>query len=408
VEAHQLSVTRRNVIVLGAGAVESELRAAGITDVTVLSDSDVASSVFDDGTDTWQLHTASGETITAAVVISADQPPYRPWIPELPGRNDFRGSSFHAAQWDPAFDPAGKRVAVIGTDSAAGHYMQQLTDRAASVTVFTHPPRRFVHVAPLWTMTRATGWLRRARAIRTGPRFDGQAVVGAAIEALTSTGIRTRDGREHRADAIIYGTGFAASDARVVGAGGLVIQQAWQNGMEPFLGVAVHGFPNYFFVTGPDGTARTRYVIECIGLMTATASSRIEVRRSSQQVFNERANLNPAEQIPVASAFDLSGIPAAGAEIYDGAATLTIADACRPVRVRLTGRVDPIDGQYHWQGTVFNSPSEPWPDGALRQSRDATLTVDGLSAPARIVEQTPWGTHSIAGVGTPPYALINA
>jgi cation diffusion facilitator CzcD-associated flavoprotein CzcO len=407
VEAHQLSVTRRNVIVVGAGAVESQLRAAGITDVTVLSGSDVASSVFDDGTDTWQLHTASGETFTAAVVISADQP-CRPWIPELPGRNDFRGPSFHAAQWDPAFDPVGKRVAVIGTDSAAGYYMQQLTDRAAWVAVYTHPPRRFVHVAPLWTMTRATGWLRRARAIRKGPRFDGQAVVGGAIEALTSTGIRTRDGGEHRADAIIYGTGFAASDARLVGAGGLAIQQAWQNGMEPFLGVAVHGFPNYFFVTGPDGAARTRYVVECIGLMTASASSRIEVRRSSQRVFNERAHLNPAEPIPVASAFDLSGIPAAGAEVYDGAATLTIGDACQPVRVRLTGRVDPIDGQYHWQGTVFNSPSEPWPDGALRQSRDATLTVDGLSAPARIVEQTPWGTHSIAGVGTPPYALTNA
>ena len=403
---------RREVIVVGAGAVgrrvETELRAAGVTDVAVMSGRDVASSVFDDGTDTWELHTASGETVRAAVVIAADQPPYLPWIPELPGRNDFRGPAFHAAQWDTAFEPAGKRVTVIGTDSAAGYHLRELTERAASVTVFPHPPRRFVPLVPLWT-TRATGWLRRLRqAIQAGPRPE---VVGQAIEALTPSGIRTRDGREHRADAIIYGTGFAAPDSRLVGAGGLAIQQAWRDGMEPFLGVAVHGFPNYFFITGPDGVlqaARTRYVVECVELMKATASGRIEVRRSSQQVFNERAHLDPAEPIPVASAFDLSGIPATGTETketYDGAATLTIGDACHPVHVRLTGRVDPIDGHYHWQGTVFSPLADSLPDEALKQSRAATLTVGGVSAPARIVEQTPWGTHSIAGIGAPPYAL---
>jgi cation diffusion facilitator CzcD-associated flavoprotein CzcO len=404
-----LERAHRHVIVVGTGAVgrriETELRAAGVTDVAVFSGRDVASSVFDDGTDTWELLTASGETVRADVVIAADEPPYHPWIPELAGRNDFRGPAFHAAQWDPAFDPAGKRVAVIGTDSAAGYYLRELTERAASVRVFAHPPRRFVPLVPLWT-TRATAWLhRRRRAFHEAQRL---AVLGAAIEALSPSGIRTRDGGEHRADAIIYGTGFAAPESRLVGVGGLAIQQAWRDGMEPFLGVAVHGFPNYFFVAGPDLAAQTRYVVECVGLMKATASSRIEVRRSSQQVFNERAHLNPAERIRVASAFDLSGIPAAGAETketYDGAATLTVGDACHPVRVRLTGRLDPIDGHYHWQGTVFSSQSDPLPDEALKQSRAATLTVGGLSAPARIVEQTPWGTHSIAGVGAPPYAL---
>ena len=268
-------------------------------------------------------------------------------------------------------DPAGKRVAVIGTDSSAGHYMRELTERAASVTVFAHPPRRIVQRAPLWMTswtTQATHWLRHARAIYGAPR---PAVVGPAIEALTTSGIRTRDGGEHRADVIIYGTGSTAPDARLVGTGGLTILQAWRDGMEPFLGVAVHGFPNYFFITGPDIAAQTRYVVKCVGLMQATASSRIEVRRSSQQVFNERAHLNPAPPLPVASAFDLTGTPATGTqdkETYDGAAMLTIGDACHPVRVRLTGRLDPIDGHYHWQGTVFGSLPDPLPDEALKQS----------------------------------------
>lgn len=400
-----------DVIVVGAGAL-AELRAAGITDVTVVSgadSTDIVDSVFDDDTDTWVLHTSSGETVRATVVIRADQP-HRPWIPELPGRNDFRGPTFHAARWDSAFDPAGKHVAVIGTDSAAGHHLPGIAERAASVSVFGHPPRRFVPAVSFWT-SRATRWMRRRRAGTEGPESQRPTTVGQAIEALTASGIRTRDGREHRADAIIYGTGFAAPDSRILGAGGLTIQQAWPDGMEPFAGVAVHGFPNYFFVSGPDTGAQARYIAECVGLMTATASGRIEVRRSSQQVFNERAHLNPAEPIPAAAAFDLSGIPATDTElkeIYDGAATLTIGDASHPVRVRLTGRIDPIDGHYHWQGTVFSPLVDPVsgkPDDALKQARAATLTVGNRSAPARIVEQTPWGTHSIAGVGAPPYPL---
>jgi len=398
--------TCRHVIVVGAGAlarrVGSDLRAAGVTDIAILAGGEVVGSVFDDGTDTWELQTTSGETLHAAVVIAADEPSCLPWIPELPGRNDFRGAAFHAAQWDPEFDPVGKHIAVIGTDATAGHYIPELTGQAASVTVFAYPPRRIVQRVTFWT-TRATHRLRRQmRAIHDEPR---PAVVGPAIEALIPSGIRTQDGVEHRADAIIYGTGFAVPDSRLVGAGGLTIQRAWENGMEPFLGVAVHGFPNYFFITGPDIAAQTRHVVTCIGLMKSTASGRIEVRHSSQHVFNERAHLNPARHLPVASAFDLSVTRAEDKEIYDGAATLTIGDACHPVRVRLTGRLDPIDGRYHWQGTVFSSLPDPLPDEELRQARAATLTVGGLSAPARIVEQTPWGTHSIAGVGTPPYAL---
>jgi cation diffusion facilitator CzcD-associated flavoprotein CzcO len=398
----------RRVIVIGAGGpaqtTATELRAAGVTDVAILPGREVVSSVFDDGTDTWELQTSSGDTSHAAVVIAADQPWCLPWIPELSGRNDFRGASFHAAQWDREFDPAGMHIAVIGTDATAGHYIEQLTRQAASVTVFTHPPRRIVQEVPLWT-TRAKRWLRRHTRVATRDEQPRPALVGSAIEALTPSGIRTRDGVEHRADAIIYGTGFATPDSRLVGAGGLTIQQVWADGMQPFLGIAVHGFPNYFFITGPDIAAQSRYVVECIGLMKDTASTRIEVRHSSQQVFNERAHLNPAQPFRVASAFDLSATPAEDDETYDGAAMLTIGDACHPVRVRLTGHLDPIDGNYHWQGTVFSSLADRLPDEGLKQGRAATLTVGNCSAPARIVEQTPWGTHSIAGVGAPPYAL---
>jgi hypothetical protein len=101
----------------------------------------------------------------------------------------------------------------------------------------------------------------------------------------------------------------------------------------------------------------------------------------------------------------LSSAAAPGTQTYDGEATLTFAGRAHPVRVRLSGHLDPIDGHYHWQGTVFSSPAQPLPDEVLKQARTATLTVGERTAPARITEQTPWGTHSVAGVGAPPYAL---
>lgn len=395
------------VIVIGAGSATQTalagLRSAGITDV-VQPCGEVISSRFDDDTHTWELRTAAGETLLGRVVIAAHQPALVAWTPKLAGRKEFRGTSFHAARWDPDFNPAGKRIAVIGTDSTAGHYLGQLTAAAASVSVFAHAPRRIVAELPL-PPTRVKRWLRRRAAL--GRQQSRPALVASPISAITPSGIRTGDGVDHRVDAIVYGTGFAIPDQtpELVGAGGVSIKEAWADGMEPFLGVAIHGFPNYFLITGPDAGAQARYVAECLALMDRSASTRIEVLRSSQQVFNERAHFGPAQPFPVASAFDLSSDARCDDQTYDGLATLTIAGTSHPVRVRLSGRLDPIDGRYHWQGTLFSSPAQPLPDEVLRQIRTATLTVGERSAAARIVEQTPWGTHSVAGVGAPPYAM---
>jgi cation diffusion facilitator CzcD-associated flavoprotein CzcO len=417
-------------VVVGAGAagrgVASELLAAGITEVVILDKSpleatrrrdwptalagrlrpgcEVVGSVFDDDTDTWTLRTSAGDTFQGRVVVAAHRPPFVPWIPELNGRNDFRGVSFHASAWDPDFDPDGKRIALVGTDASAGYHIGRL--KPSAVTVFANAPRRVVpHMSP-WVPLRTVPALRWLRAHTVGRH--GPSVVDSPIDALTAAGIRTRDGVEHRFDAIVYGTGFQVPDGvpddAMLGAGGLPIRQAWYDGMEPYLGIAVHGFPNYFFMTGPDIGVQTRYIAQCMELLSSSDRSRIEVLRSSQRVFNERAHLGPARVHRAAKAFDLTTGTAGDDQTYDGDATLAIGGAMHPVRVRLRGHLDPIDGRYHWQGTVFSSI----PDETLKQTRATTLTVGDRSVPARIVEQTPWGTHSIAGVGAPPYELTGA
>ena len=373
------------VVIVGAGSVATELLAAGIDDL-VIFDREVISSVFDDETDTWTLAIPGGEACRGRVVITCESP-FVPWTPNLPGCNDFRGVSFHAATPDPDFDPAGQRIAVIGADAAAGQLIGRLTRSGASVKVFPHPPRRVIPPA-----RRAKHYLRRQAELVASP-----------IGAVTASGIHTCDGIHHDADVIVYGTGLTVADRddTLVGARGVTLRQVWQDGMEAYLGVAVHGLPNYFTVSGPEFEAAMRYVVECLQLMKG--HTRIEVRRSTQQVFNERVHLRGPSRRLVASAFDLVSAVGVHEDIYDGAATVTVADICREVRVRIAGHIDPIDGQYHWQGTLFGQ----LPADVLARVRTVTLVVGERSVSARITEETPQGTHTIAGVGAPPFALAD-
>ncbi|HEX9832681.1 MAG TPA: DUF4873 domain-containing protein [Mycobacterium sp.] len=87
-------------------------------------------------------------------------------------------------------------------------------------------------------------------------------------------------------------------------------------------------------------------------------------------------------------------------DIYDGPATIRNMDTERLVRVRLSGHLDPIDGRYHWRGTVFDL----LPDSA-KLAQQVILVVGENHAEANITERTPQGGYSVAGVGAPPFAL---
>jgi hypothetical protein len=381
------------VVIFGAGSAgvwATELLAAGNKDIgdLVIFDREVISSVFDDDSDSWTLTTGDGKTCRGRIVVACKSP-LVPWIPDLFGRRNFRGVSFHATAPAADFDPTGRRIAVIGADASAGQLVGRLARSGAAVKVFPLPPRRVV------PRTRRTGRY---------PRRRHAEVVVSPFEEVTAAGIRTADGVHYDADAIVYGTGFAVPTGlpqdTLVGARGLTIQQAWTNGMEPYLGVALHGFPNYFTISGPDSKAAVHYVIEC--LQFTKRHTRIEVRRSSQQVFNERVYLRRPSRRLVASAFDLSWSVGVHDDTYDGPATLTVAGTREQARVRLTGHIDPIYGQYHLQGIIFGPLLAD-----LARAGAVTVAVGERSASARITEQTPQGTHSIAGMGAPPFAIAD-
>jgi para-aminobenzoate N-oxygenase AurF/uncharacterized protein DUF4873 len=94
-----------------------------------------------------------------------------------------------------------------------------------------------------------------------------------------------------------------------------------------------------------------------------------------------------------------SAVVAGPVDLYDGPANLRVADDDHAVRARLMGRLDPVDGKYHWRGTVFAT----LPDDVFKRP-EALLTANGRTAAARITERTPQGGYSVTGMGAPPFA----
>ena len=77
------------------------------------------------------------------------------------------------------------------------------------------------------------------------------------IEAVTPTGIRTKDSTERPFDAIIFSTGFVVADIylnqKLTGRSGRDLLGEWaETGAQALYGTTVSGFPNLFFLLGPN------------------------------------------------------------------------------------------------------------------------------------------------------------
>ncbi|RDI50906.1 DUF4873 domain-containing protein [Nocardia mexicana] len=481
--------------------------------------SEVVALDFDDAADRWTVSLADGRQVRPRVVVMAPGPLHEPSIPDFPGRDSFRGTSFHSAQWDHDFDVTGKRIAVIGTGASAVQFVPQIAKQAAQVTVFQRTPhwvvpkpdrrlsgtehaafrfvpgaQRLYRWAVYWgyesmipafmnpaLMRRvesvARGQLRRqvrdpelrrrltpdyrlgCKRILVSNNYypalqrENVELVTDSVDRITESGIATSDGREREFDAIVYGTGFKISDRftgqHIVGANGRTIQEAWRGGMEAFLGVAVHGFPNLFLIVGPNSggghqsivfmiEAQARYIRQCVERMRRTSGTRIEVRAATQHEFNRRLQAKLAGTVwnsggchswyldehglnraawpgssvsywrtmrrPDPGHFDLT-VPAERepAHEYSGPALLDAPGVELPVTVALSGHPDPIDGRYHWYGRVSAADGSDLPDPG-RGSVSLTLP-GGAPATAKLQERDPWGNLRIVGIGEPPFPL---
>ena len=120
------------------------------------------------------------------------------------------------------------------------------------------------------------------------------------IAQVRARSIATRDGHDHPADVIIYGTGFDVSGAlrrfAVRGRGGVALGDVWREEIRSYYGIAVNGFPNFHMLLGPNTAlghnsviimieAQVRYIMSCLDQMDANNLRAIDVKPQAEAAF---------------------------------------------------------------------------------------------------------------------------
>lgn len=127
---------------------------------------------FDEDAGLWRVTTAAGETVSGRFLISGTGQLNRPFVPALPGAENFKGTAFHSARWNHDVDLTGKRIAVIGNGASAIQFVPEIVPKAKAVTIFQRSANWIVEKPdrpyPAWEralykMVKPLLWLSRQR-----------------------------------------------------------------------------------------------------------------------------------------------------------------------------------------------------------------------------------------------------
>lgn len=101
----------------------------------------VVSAVFDEASGLWTVRTNKGHEVQARFVVFNTGGLSEPKVPEIAGRNNFAGQTFHTSRWPSAgVDLAGKRVGVVGTAATGIQLIQAIAPVVGHLTVFQRTP----------------------------------------------------------------------------------------------------------------------------------------------------------------------------------------------------------------------------------------------------------------------------
>ncbi|QWF82611.1 flavin-containing monooxygenase [Amycolatopsis sp. CA-230715] len=131
---------------------------------------------------------------------------------------------------------------------------------------------------------------------------DNVDVITDGVTEVREHSVVDGSGVEHEVDAIIYGTGFHVTDAfddlQITGVDGRNLGKEWSSeGMRTHLGITVSGFPNLFFLLGPNTglghnsvvfmiESQISYVAEAMGLVESSGAAALDTREEAQDRFN--------------------------------------------------------------------------------------------------------------------------
>src|ERR1700748_3604558 len=99
----------------------------------------VEEAAFDESAGNWRVtlkHGGKTEVIVADAVISSVGQLNKPRIPEIKGRETFKGAEFHSARWRHDLNLSGKRVAIVGTGASAFQFAPAVAKEAAHLDIY--------------------------------------------------------------------------------------------------------------------------------------------------------------------------------------------------------------------------------------------------------------------------------
>ena len=132
---------------------------------------------------------------------------------------------------------------------------------------------------------------------------DNCKLVDWPIATLSPVGIRTSDGIEHHLDCIVFATGYdvhlTGPPFPVTGLGGRSLSAEWANGAQAFKSASAHGYPNLFFMTGPNSgpghnsllvyvEGQLDYAVRAITTILGNDLRYLDVRHDVQRRYNQR------------------------------------------------------------------------------------------------------------------------
>lgn len=122
-----------------------------------------------------------------------------------------------------------------------------------------------------------------------------------AITGFTANGALDRDGTTHDVDTVILATGFTPTEPPIArhlhGASGRSLAQTWAGSPNAYRGVSIHGFPNLFFLYGPNTNLghssivlmlepQASYTSATIAHLRAQGLETVEVTEQAQLRYN--------------------------------------------------------------------------------------------------------------------------
>lgn len=203
-----------------------------------------------------------------------------------------------AAEVDPGWEPQERSVSEVN-DLVRVMFTEWITSQVED-------PDLLPLVVPDYPPTGKRTLQDNGTWLRTLQR-DDVSLVRSGVDHLEPDGVVDSDGTLHRADVVVWATGFRVNEMllpmRIVGRDGVDLRERWGERPSAYLGMTVPGFPNFFCLYGP-GTnlasggslvfhseCEVRYVVQALRDLAASGHRAMEPRQDKHDDWYARSQV---------------------------------------------------------------------------------------------------------------------